>query len=91
MVQGKVAWAQQTPNPTARELARELVPPLPVRYINSLTVGVKKKKTIAKCDMAHVLTSRTFGEKQWRSVGGDCEESLGIQSEGDLCALGLGS
>jgi len=30
-----------------------------------LTVGVKKKKTIAKCEVAHELTSRTYGEKKW--------------------------
>ena len=30
-----------------------------VLYIKSLTVGVKKTKTIAKCDVVHELTSRT--------------------------------
>jgi hypothetical protein len=35
-----------------------------VRYINSLTVGVKKKKT-AKCEVAHELTSRTSCENRW--------------------------
>ena len=30
-----------------------------------MTVGVKKKKTIAKCEVAHELTSKTYGEKKW--------------------------
>ena len=30
-----------------------------------MTVGVKKKMTIAKCEVAHELTSRTYGEKKW--------------------------
>ena len=55
-----------------------------VRYRKSLTVGVKKKKTIPLCDVAHELTSRTYGEKKWCVVVGDCEGSVGIQSEGDL-------
>ena len=36
-----------------------------MRYINSLTVGVKKEKNIPLCDVAHELTSRTYGEKKW--------------------------
>ena len=34
------------------------------RYSKSLTVGVKKKKTIPLCDVTHDLTSRTYGEKK---------------------------
>ena len=30
-----------------------------------LTVGVKKKKIIPLCHVAHELTSRTYGEKKW--------------------------
>ncbi len=55
---------------------------LSVRYSMSLTVGFKKKKTIPLCDMAHELTSRTYGEKKWWECDG--EGSVGIQSEGDL-------
>ena len=36
-----------------------------VRYRKSLTVGVKKKKTIPLCDVDHELTRRTYGEKKW--------------------------
>jgi hypothetical protein len=36
-----------------------------VRYSRSLTVGVKKKKLIPLCHVAHELTSRTYGEKKW--------------------------
>ena len=36
-----------------------------VRYSKSLTVGVKKKNSIPLCDVAHELTSRTYGEKKW--------------------------
>jgi hypothetical protein len=36
-----------------------------VRYRKSLTVVVKKKKTIPLCDVPHELTSRTYGEKKW--------------------------
>ena len=31
----------------------------------SLTVGVKKKKIIPFCHVAHELTNRTYGEKKW--------------------------
>ena len=37
-------------------------------YDKSLTVDVKKKKTIPLCDVTHELTSRTYGEKKWRVV-----------------------
>ena len=36
-----------------------------VRYSKSLTVGVKKKKNIPLCHVAHELTSRTYDEKKW--------------------------
>ena len=60
MVRGKGAWAHLT----ARDLARAPTANFAVRYINSLTVGVKKKKT-AKCEVAHELTSRTSCENRW--------------------------
>jgi len=34
-------------------------------YSKSLTVGVKKKKIIPLCHIAHELTNRTYGEKKW--------------------------
>ena len=54
-------------NLTARDLARVPTANFAVRHIKSLTVGVKKTKTIAKCDVAHDsrLTSRTYGDKKW--------------------------
>ena len=45
-------------NLTARDLARVPTANFAVRYIKSLTVGVKKTKTIAKCDVAHELTKQ---------------------------------
>ena len=33
-----------------------------------MTVGVMKTKTIAKCEVAHALTSRAYGEKKWWAV-----------------------
>ena len=36
-----------------------------VWYDKSLTVGVKKKKTIPLCDVTSELTIRTYGEKKW--------------------------
>ena len=36
-----------------------------VWYSKSLTVDVKKKKTILLCDMLYELTIRTYGEKKW--------------------------
>ena len=36
-----------------------------VGYSKSLTVGVKKKKIIPLCHVAHELTNRTYGEKKW--------------------------
>ena len=35
-----------------------------VGYSKSLTVGVKKKKIIPLCHVAHELTNRTYGEKK---------------------------
>jgi hypothetical protein len=35
------------------------------RYSKSMTVGVKKKKTIPLCDVPYELTRRTYGEKKW--------------------------
>jgi len=68
----------------ARDLARAPTANFAVRYTKSLTVGVKKKNTISMCDVAHELTSRTYGEKKCFFV--DCEVSVVIQSEGDrLC------
>ena len=52
-------------NLNARDLARAPTANFSVRYSKSLTVGVKKKKTIPLCDVAHELTSRTYGEKKW--------------------------
>ena len=59
--EGKV----QSRNLNARDRARAPTANFAVQYRNSLTVGVKKKKTIAKCLVAHELTSRTYGEKKW--------------------------
>ena len=53
-----------------------------VQYNKSLTVGVKKEKTIPLGDVVHELTRRTCGEKKWWEC--DCEGSVRIQSEGDL-------
>ena len=46
-----------------------------MRYIKSLTVGVKKTNfssyatshitIVAKCEVANELTNRTYGEKKW--------------------------
>ena len=52
-------------NLNARDLARAPTANFAVRYTKSLTIGARKKKTIAKCDVAHELTSRTYGEKKW--------------------------
>ena len=68
----------------ARDLVRAPTANFAVRYTKSLTVGVKKKTTISMCDVARELTSRTYGEK--KCFCGDCEGSVGIQSDGDcLC------
>jgi hypothetical protein len=55
-------------NLTARDLAHAPTANFAVRYIKSLTVGVKKTKTIAKCEVAHELTRWTYGEKNWSVV-----------------------
>ena len=52
-------------NLNARDLARALTANFSVAYSKSLTVGVKKKKIIPLCHVAHELTSRTYGEKKW--------------------------
>ena len=52
-------------NLNARDLARAPTANFSMRYSKSLTVGVKKKKTIPLCHVAHELTSRTYGEKKW--------------------------
>ena len=52
-------------NLNARDLARAPTANFSVRYSKSLTVGVKKKKIIPLCHVAHELTSRTYGEKKW--------------------------
>ncbi len=52
-------------NLNARDLARAPTVSFAVRYHKSLTVGVKKRKTIANCLVAHELTGRTYGEKKW--------------------------
>jgi len=52
-------------NLNARDLARAPTANFSVRYSQSLTVGVKKKKIIPLCHVAHELTSRTYGEKKW--------------------------
>jgi hypothetical protein len=52
-------------NLNARDLARAPTANFSVRYTKSLTVGVKKKKTIPLCHVAHELTSRRYGEKKW--------------------------
>ena len=59
-LEGRVHWR----NLNVRDLARAPTANFAVRYINSLTVGVKKKKT-AKCEVAHELTSRTSCENRW--------------------------
>ena len=63
--QGRFEGKVQSRNVNARDLARAPTANFAVRYRNSLTVGVKKKKTIANCLVAHELTSRTYGEKKW--------------------------
>ena len=68
-------------NLNARDVVRAPTANFSVRYTKSLTVGVKKKKTIPVCHVAHELTSRTYGEKKWWVA---IEGSIGIQSEGDL-------
>ena len=52
-------------NLNARDLARAPTANFFVRYSKSLTIGVKKKKTIPLCHVAHELTNRTYGEKKW--------------------------
>ena len=49
----------------ARDLARAPTANFSVGYSKSLTVGVKKKKIISLCHVAHELTNRTYGEKKW--------------------------
>jgi len=51
-------------NLNARYLARAPTANFSVRYSMSLTVGVKKKKIIPLCHVAHELTNRTYGEKK---------------------------
>ncbi len=36
-----------------------------MQYTKSLKIGARKTKAIAKCDVVHELTSRTYGEKKW--------------------------
>jgi len=52
-------------NLNARDLVRGPTPNFSVQYSKSLTVGVKKKKIIPLCHVAHELTNRTYGEKWW--------------------------
>jgi len=52
-------------NLNARDVAHAPTANFSVRYSKSLTVGVKKQKTIPLCHVAHELTSRTYGEKKW--------------------------
>ena len=52
-------------NLNARHLVRAFTADVGVRCTKSLTIGASKKKTIAKDDVAHELTSRTHGEKKW--------------------------
>jgi hypothetical protein len=62
-------------NLNARDLARTPTANFAVRYIKSLTVGVKKTNfssyatshitIVAKCEVANELTNRTYGEKKW--------------------------
>ena len=49
----------------AHDLARAPTTNFSVGYSKSLTVGVKKKKIIPICHVAHELTSMTYGEKKW--------------------------
>ncbi len=63
-LEGRVHWR----NLNVRDLARAPTANFAVRYIKSLTVGVKKTKTIAKCEVAHELTRWTYGEKNWSVV-----------------------
>ena len=63
--QGWVEGKVQSRNVNARDLARAPTANFAVRYRKSLTVGVKKKNTIANCLVAHELTSRTYREKKW--------------------------
>jgi len=51
-------------NLNTRDLARAPTANFSVRYSKSLTVGVRKKKIIPLCHVAHELTSRTYGEKK---------------------------
>jgi len=52
-------------NLNTRDLARAPTTNFAVGYSKSLTVGVKKKKIVPLCHVAHELTSRTYGEKKW--------------------------
>ena len=52
-------------NLNARDLARAPTANFSVRYSKSLTVGVKNKKTIPLCHVAHELTSGTYGDNKW--------------------------
>ena len=52
-------------NLNARDLARAPTANFSVRYSKSLTVGVKKKKIIPLCHVAHELTRRTCEKKWW--------------------------
>ena len=51
-------------NLNTNDLARAPTANFSVGYSKSLTVGVKKKKIIPLCHVAHELTSRTYGEKK---------------------------
>ena len=68
---GRDGWFEGTVhgrNLTKEDRARAPTANFAVRYTKSLTSGARKKKTIAKCDVAHELTSRTYGEKNWSAV-----------------------
>ena len=72
----------------ARDVARAPTANVLVRYSKSLTVGVKKKKTIPLCHVAYELTSSLYNEKKWWAVI-VTEGTVGIQSEGDLSYSGV--
>ena len=50
---------------STRVILRVLPQPIFLCDTESLTVGVKKKKIIPLCHVAHELTSRTYGEKKY--------------------------
>ena len=63
----RLGWFEPTVhgrNLNKAEHARAPTADFAVRYTKLLTIGARKKKNIS-CDVAHELTNRTYGEKEW--------------------------